>query len=97
MPQPKEMLWKLEEHSRAKHAILRRYLGGWLPVMSKWNSRLVLVDGFAGPGRYVGGEDGSPLIMLKAFLDHTRRDLIDAEAAAPSPLAGDSDHCGSRR
>ena len=76
---PRETLWELEEHSRAKHEILRRYLGGWLPVMSKWNRRLVLVDGFAGPGRYVGGEDGSPLIMLKAFLEHDRRDLISAE------------------
>jgi three-Cys-motif partner protein len=76
---PRETLWELEDHSRAKHAILRRYLGGWLPVMSKWNKRLVLVDGFAGPGRYTGGEDGSPLIMLKSFLEHDRRDLIDAE------------------
>lgn len=32
--------------------------------------RLLLVDGFAGPGRYQGGEDGSPLIMLKALLEH---------------------------
>ena len=32
--------------------------------------RLLLVDGFAGPGRYAGGEEGSPLIMLKALLEH---------------------------
>jgi three-Cys-motif partner protein len=76
---PDETLWRLEEHSRAKHQILASYLGAWLPIMSKWNARLVLVDGFAGPGRYVDGEDGSPLIMLKAFLEHDQRDLITAE------------------
>lgn len=34
------------------------------------NPRLLLVDGFAGPGRYVTGEPGSPLIMLDALLSH---------------------------
>jgi three-Cys-motif partner protein len=33
--------------------------------------RLLLVDGFAGPGRYAGGEPGSPLIMLDALLSHS--------------------------
>jgi len=32
--------------------------------------RLLLVDGFCGPGRYETGEDGSPLIMLKTLLEH---------------------------
>jgi three-Cys-motif partner protein len=31
----------------------------------------VLIDGFAGPGRYSGGEPGSPLIMLEAYLEHS--------------------------
>ena len=79
MSPPKTKLWELEGHSKAKHEILRRYLGGWLPIMAKWNGRLLLLDGFAGPGRYVGGEDGSPLIMLKAYLEHTQRDRITAE------------------
>lgn len=34
------------------------------------NPRLLLVDGFAGPGRYATGEPGSPLIMLDALLSH---------------------------
>lgn len=79
MPAPQDTLWPLEEHSRAKHLILHSYLSAWLPIMSKWNSRLVLVDGFAGPGRYTTGEDGSPLVMLKAFLEHHHRRLITAE------------------
>jgi three-Cys-motif partner protein len=36
--------------------------------------RLLVVDGFAGPGRYEAGEEGSPLIMLRALLDHDRFD-----------------------
>ncbi|MCP9491413.1 MAG: three-Cys-motif partner protein TcmP [Solirubrobacteraceae bacterium MAG38_C4-C5] len=32
--------------------------------------RLLLVDGFADPGRYTGGEPGSPLIMLDALGSH---------------------------
>jgi three-Cys-motif partner protein len=32
--------------------------------------RLLLVDGFAGPGRYATGEPGSPLIMLEALTSH---------------------------
>jgi len=40
-------------------------------------SDLLLVDGFAGPGRYTGGEDGSPIIMLKAFLEHQDRVAIE--------------------
>ena len=34
--------------------------------------RLLLVDGFAGPGQYAGGEPGSPLVMLDALLNHAR-------------------------
>jgi len=79
MAAPTDTLWKLEEHSKAKHEILRRYLSAWLPIMSKFNGRLVLVDGFAGPGRYSSGEEGSPLVMLKAYLEHSYRDKIDAE------------------
>jgi three-Cys-motif partner protein len=38
--------------------------------------RLLLVDGFAGPGRYATGEDGSPLIMLKTLLEHDAFDRM---------------------
>jgi three-Cys-motif partner protein len=33
--------------------------------------RLLMVDGFAGPGRYEAGQPGSPLIMLDALLKHS--------------------------
>jgi three-Cys-motif partner protein len=60
--------------------VLVAYLAAWLPIMGqqamriqrlrKDPPRLLLVDGFCGPGRYKAGEDGSPLIMLKALLAH---------------------------
>src|SRR4249919_3831968 len=73
------VLWPLDDHTRAKHRVLKAYLGAWLPVMGqqaikvgsrKGRPRLLLVDGFAGPGRYETGEDGSPLIMLNTLLEH---------------------------
>lgn len=73
-------IWELERHTTAKHAILRAYLNAWLPIMGMhYNSRLVLVDGFSGPGVYQNGEPGSPIIMLNAFLEHSLRDRIKAE------------------
>lgn len=70
MAAPQETHWRLEPHTRTKHLILRRYLDAWLPMMAKWNGRILFIDGFAGPGRYLGGDEGSPLIALRALLDH---------------------------
>lgn len=73
-------IWPLDGHTTAKHRILRKYLDAWLPIMGiRGNGRLVLVDGFAGPGVYEGGEPGSPIIMLDAFLKHSARVDIKAE------------------
>ena len=47
--------------------------------MASWKGRLVLVDGFAGPGIYEDGQPGSPIIMLNAYLQHASRDSIDCE------------------
>lgn len=87
MAKPQDILWKMEPHTAAKHIILRCYIQAWLPIMSRlvgrWSSdsqgRLVCIDGFCGPGRYLDGEDGSPIIMLKAFLEHSQRRGIQAE------------------
>ena len=79
---PKETVWKLDRHSAAKHFILRRYLQAWLPIMGSpraGNGRLVLIDGFAGPGIYKGDEPGSPIIMLQAYLEHAAREQITSE------------------
>jgi len=67
----KTAVWELDPHTRAKHEILRRYLHAWAPILSHGGFRSMLyVDGFAGPGRYAGGEEGSPIIALNAALAH---------------------------
>jgi len=64
-------LWRLRPHTRVKHLILRRYLEAWLPIMARSQQKILCVDGFAGPGRYIGGEEGSPLIALRTLLTHS--------------------------
>jgi hypothetical protein len=65
-------LWPLEPHTKAKHEILRRYLGAWFPILNSFYGRIIYVDGFCGPGRYEGGEDGSPVIALQVAATHRR-------------------------
>ncbi len=73
MAKPSDTLWEIEPHTLAKHEILRRYLGAWFPILSTYNGRIVFIDGFCGPGRYKGGEEGSPLIALKEAMKHNSR------------------------
>ena len=74
---PDDTLWEAPPHTLAKHAILRAYLQAWFPILASRNQRIVYYDGFAGPGRYLGGEEGSPLIALSVARDH--RAHLDAE------------------
>lgn len=76
---PKTTKWDLPPHTGAKHRIVHEYLGRWLPIMSTTGPRLIYFDGFSGPGRYASGEDGSPLVALKAMLNHGQPDRITAE------------------
>jgi len=64
-------IWSIEPHTKAKHEILRRYLAAWFPIVKKVNpTGLNYVDGFAGPGVYSGGEEGSPVIALRTAVQH---------------------------
>ncbi len=72
-PAPRETLWTLEPHTRGKHEVLRHYLEAWFPILGLTQGRIVFIDGFAGPGRYAGGERGSPLIALDVFRQHQAR------------------------
>lgn len=72
-------IWEIEPHTEAKHAILRKYLDAWLPIISRWNGRVVYIDGFAGPGEYVGGKEGSPVIAIKAVIEHKLKIQMTAE------------------
>ena len=70
MPAPRETIWPLEPHTRAKHEIIRRYLQAWTPILTQGGfPEVMYVDGFAGPGRYSEGEDGSPVIALHVALE----------------------------
>jgi three-Cys-motif partner protein len=70
MPDRLPTIWDIDPHTKAKHFILRGYLGGWFPILSSWAGRIVYIDGFAGPGRYKGGEEGSPVIAIRTAADH---------------------------
>ena len=64
-------LWDMDEQTLGKHLILKEYLNAWFPILGRWNSRIVFIDGFAGPGQYRGGEPGSPMIALDAIDQHS--------------------------
>jgi len=78
VPDELPTIWRAEPHTLAKHAILKKYLEAWMPILSHQTakhparlSRIWYVDGFAGPGEYVNGEPGSPVIALQTALDHS--------------------------
>ena len=73
---PDNTTWKLEPHTEGKHRVLRRYMQAWLPILASQSQRRLVVDGFAGPGEYTGGEFGSPLIILDALATHTLKDSM---------------------
>lgn len=62
--------WELAAHTAAKLEILGAYLRAWFPIISRGRNfeGIIYTDGFAGPGCYKGGEDGSPIVALKAAL-----------------------------
>ena len=53
--------------------VLRNYMDAWLPIMRRHNGRVLFIDAFAGPGEYTRGEEGSPVIALRALIDHNAR------------------------
>ena len=79
MAVPKDTLWPIEPHTQAKHEILRRYLNAWFPILSRWHDKIAYIDGFSGPGRYTGGEPGSPLVALDVAIHH--RQTLEGEIA----------------
>ncbi len=69
-------VWDMEPHTAAKHQILEEYLKAWFPILSKWHGRIVYLDGFAGPGVYSNGEDGSPVISIRIAHEHFLQDKL---------------------
>lgn len=64
--------WVYPPHTKAKHDILASYMDGWFPILGARNGRIIVLDGFAGRGRYRDGSPGSPLIVLDHLLKHRR-------------------------
>jgi three-Cys-motif partner protein len=73
-----EKLWSIEPHTQAKHEILKNYLQAWFPILGRTPKHLIYLDGFAGPGMYKGGEEGSPVIALRTYLEHNQKENIKA-------------------
>jgi three-Cys-motif partner protein len=71
-----DTVWPLEDHTAAKHDILRGYLNAWFPIMGHrpGGERVVYIDGFAGPGVYANGQPGSPILALRCLVDHQHFD-----------------------
>jgi len=64
-------IWSKDPHTNAKHQILEEYLKAWFPILSRYQQKLIFIDGFAGPGIYEKGDIGSPIIALNCLLNHS--------------------------
>lgn len=74
VPDSADEKWEFAAHTKAKHEILRRYLGAWLSILGRGkagrrHSELILLDGFAGRGRYMAGQPGSPAVMFERAVE----------------------------
>jgi three-Cys-motif partner protein len=52
--------------SRIKDQVLGNYMPPYLAKVAKLGRRIILVDAFAGPGRFEDGAEGSPLMICQA-------------------------------
>jgi three-Cys-motif partner protein len=65
---PETTIWKRDPHTEAKHHVLGRYYDAWYPIMLNHWPQLTVFEGYAGPGEYLNGEEGSPIIALGRLL-----------------------------
>ena len=66
----KSTLPPIQPHTRAKHYILQYHLKEWFPILGRSHSPLLFIDGFSGPGEYIGGDPGSPIVALNTVNNH---------------------------
>jgi three-Cys-motif partner protein len=72
-----EVLWKRDEHTKAKHDLLLAFFNKWVSIHSSYfasqsgGGLVRIYDGFAGPGVYLDGGSGSPLILMRALCTNT--------------------------
>jgi three-Cys-motif partner protein len=66
MATPETPTWNQEPHAAVRNLLLQRYLPFWLARQFGGTATSVIyADGFAGPGRYSGGEPGAPVIAYR--------------------------------
>lgn len=70
----------IQPHTQAKHHILRYHIDQWFPILGRTHKTLRYVDGFCGPGKYQGGEPGSPFVALQTIRRHDFFDSFASEA-----------------
>ena len=73
-------LWNAEPHTLAKIEIVRRYLFLWFRILGTSSNRLVYIDGFSGPGRYLNSDQSSPIAALTGAKEAFDK-LVDAQRA----------------
>ena len=79
MAAPKKTVWAREPHTEGKQIVFEHYLKAWIPIMASRNPRILIVDGFAGPGEYLGEHVGSPVVAMRALAEHSARSMITGE------------------
>ena len=65
--------------------------------MARFNPRIMYIDGFAGPGRYSGGEDGSPIIAMKVARGFVARNTLKPRQLTMWFVEPDADRYGFLR
>jgi len=61
--------------SRRKDSILRCYLPPYLAKIATQKAPILIVDAFAGPGKFGDGEPGSPLIICQSIQEALSRNI----------------------
>ena len=89
------LLPPIPPHTKAKHHILQYHLNEWFPILGRSYGRLQYIDGFAGPGEYEGGDQGSPILALSAVSRHRMFKTFAQEGKRVDFLFVDKnpDHC----
>ena len=72
MGQPTDTLWMSQPRTLLKHQVYRQYLHCWMGKICQKFRSSAIVDAFAGPGAYLDGPEGSPIVIAKTFLEHSR-------------------------
>lgn len=70
------------EWSRRKDEILGCYLAAYLPKIMMLRKPVLIVDGFAGPGRFSDGQNGSPLIICECI-----QQTLAKKLSTPQPVS----------